>query len=170
MINIQKGLESYKQLATTIKGVNDINSLVELIYDNPKYDITNDLRDNEGMIDINYKNICATIKQEKNSLVVLPEIEVWDENKTLDFVSVNMVSYMQYHTTILEDGKLYVYFLSPYDEQNYYYVIDNKICRDGKIVEEIVEERENSNITEIDDIILRLMSLNISLKPIASVD
>lgn len=170
MISIQKGLEDFNELKNTIKGVKDINTLVELIYDNPRYNITNDLRDTRGVIDINYKSICATIKQEKNILVVLPEIEVWDEDKTLDFVNVNIVSYMQYHTTILEDGKLYVYFLSLYDEQNYYYVIDNKICRDGKIVEEIVEERENSNITEIDDIILRLMSLNMSLKPIASVD
>lgn len=170
MISIQKGLEDFNELKNTIKGVKDINTLVELIYDNPRYNITNDLRDTRGVIDINYKSICATIKQEKNILVVLPEIEVWDEDKTLDFVNVNIVSYMQYHTTILEDGKLYVYFLSLYDEQNYYYVIDNKICRDGKIVEEIVEERENSNITEIDDIILRLISLNMSLKPIASVD
>ena len=63
MINIHKGLQDYNELRTTINGVKDINSLVELIYDNPKYDITNDLRDTRGLIDLNFKNICATIKQ-----------------------------------------------------------------------------------------------------------
>ena len=36
MINIHKGLEDFNELRTIIKGVKDINSLVELIYDNPK--------------------------------------------------------------------------------------------------------------------------------------
>ena len=34
MISIQKGLEDFNELRTTINGVKDINSLVELIYDN----------------------------------------------------------------------------------------------------------------------------------------
>ena len=51
MINIHKGLQDYNELRTTIRGVKDINSLVELIYDNPKYDITNDLRDTSGLIE-----------------------------------------------------------------------------------------------------------------------
>ena len=85
MIKIYKGLEDFNELKTTIKGVKDINSLVELIYDNPKYGITNDLRDTRGVIDLNFKSICATIKQEENSLVVLDEVEVWDDDGVLDF-------------------------------------------------------------------------------------
>lgn len=65
MISIQKGLEDFNELRTTIKGVKDINTLVELIYDKPRYNITNDLRDTRGVIDINYKSICATIQQKK---------------------------------------------------------------------------------------------------------
>ena len=65
MISIQRGLEDFNELKTTIKGVSDINSLVELIYDNPKYNITNDLRDTRGCIDVNYKSICATIQQKE---------------------------------------------------------------------------------------------------------
>ena len=107
MINIHKGLQDYNELRTTINGVKDINSLVELIYDNPKYDITNDLRDTRGVIDLNFKNICATIKQGENGLSVLPEVEVWDDSGNLDFVVVNMYSYGRYNTSIREDGRIY---------------------------------------------------------------
>ena len=106
MINIHKGLQDYNELRTTINGVKDINSLVELIYDNPKYDITNDLRDTRGVIDLNFKTICATIKQGENGLSVLPEVEVWDDSGNLDFVVVNMYSYSKYNTSIREDGRI----------------------------------------------------------------
>lgn len=163
MISIQRGLEDFNELRTTIKGVNDINSLVELIYDNPKYDITNDLRDTRGCIDVNYKSICATIQQKEKDLEVLGEIEVWDNNGSLDFISVNMYSYVRYTLTLGSTRELYIHFSHPYDEQEYYYAVENKIYRDGKFIEEI---KESENIDEIDNIILRLIELNRPLKPI----
>lgn len=163
MISIQRGLEDFNELRTTIKGVNDINSLVELICDNPKYDITNDLRDTRGCIDVNYKSICATIQQKEDSLVVLGEVEVWDNNGSLDFISVNMYSYARYKSTLGSTGELCVHSFHPYDEQEYYYAVGNKIYRDGKFVEEI---KESENIDEIDNIILRLVELNRPLKSI----
>lgn len=163
MISIQRGLQDYNELRTTIKGVKDINSLVELIYDNPKYDITNDLRDTRGVIDLNFKTICATIKQGENGLSVLPEVEVWDDSGNLDFVVVDMYNYRKYKTSIREDGKIQITSSHPYDEQEYHYVVGNKVYRDGKFVEEI---KESENIDEIDNIILRLMELNRPLKSI----
>ena len=127
MISIHKGLQDYNELRTTIRGVKDINSLVELIYDNPKYDITNDLRDTSGLIDLNFKNICATIKQEENGLSVLPEVEVWDDSGNLDFVFVNMYSYSRYNTSIREDGRIQITSHHPYDEQKYQYIDGNNI-------------------------------------------
>ena len=165
MINIHKGLQDYNELRTTINGVKDINSLVELIYDNPKYSITNDLRDTRGIIDLNFKNICATIKQENNGLLVLPEVEVWDDSGNLDFVVVNMCSYGKYNTSIREDGKVYVKSSHPYDEQEYYYAVGNNIYRNGKFIEKI-KESEDHYIDGIDEIILRLMELNRPLKSI----
>jgi hypothetical protein len=163
MISIQKGLEDFNELRTTIKGVNDINSLVELIYDNPKYNITNDLRDTRGCIDINYKSICATIQQKEKDLEVLGETEVWDNNGSLDFISVNMYSYARYKLTLGSNGELCIHSFHPYDEQEYYYAVGNKIYRNGKFIEEI---KERENINEIDNIILRLIELNRPLKPI----
>ena len=165
MISIHKGLQDYNELRTTIRGVKDINSLVELIYDNPKYDITNDLRDTSGLIDLNFKNICATIKQEENGLSVLPEVEVWDDSGNLDFVVVNMYNYSKYNTSISEDGKVYVKSSHPYDEQEYYYAVGNNIYRNGKFIEKI-KESEDHYIDGIDEIILRLMELNRPLKSI----
>ena len=165
MINIHKGLQDYNELRTTINGVKDINSLVELIYDNPKYDITNDLRDTRGVIDLNFKNICATIKQEENGLSVLPEVEVWDDSGNLDFVLVNMYNYSKYNTSISEDGEVYVKSSHPYDEQEYYYAVGNNIYRNGKFIEKI-KESEDHYIDGIDEIILRLMELNRPLKSI----
>lgn len=164
MISIQKGLEDFNELKTTIKGIKDINTLVELIYDNPRYNITNDLRDTRGVIDINYKSICATIKQGEDSLVVLGDVEVWDNNGSLDFVSANMYNYSKYYTIIGNDGKVYVKSSHPYDEQEYYYAIGNNIYRGGKFVETL-EESKNHYIDGIDEIILRLMELNRPLKP-----
>ena len=115
MISIQKGLEDFNELRTTIKGVKDINTLVELIYDNPRYNITNDLRDTRGVIDINNKSICATIQQKEDSLVVLGDVEVWDNDGNLDFVLVNMYNYVKYNTGISEDGEVYVKSSHPYD-------------------------------------------------------
>lgn len=157
MIKVYKGLEDYKELRTTINGVKDINSLVELIYDNPKYDITNDLRDTRGVIDLNFKTICATIKQEENGLSVLPEVEVWDDSGNLDFVVVNMYSYRRYNTTFREDGRLQITSSHPYDEQEYHYVVGNKIYRGGKYIETI---KDKENIDGIDNMILRLMELD----------
>ena len=165
MINIHKGLQDYNELRTTINGVKDINSLVELIYDNPKYSITNDLRDTRGVIDLNFKNICATIKQENNGLSVLPEVEVWDDSGNLDFVLVNMYNYVKYNTGISEDGEVYVNSSHPYDEQEYYYAVGNNIYRNGKFIEKI-KESEDHYIDGIDEIILRLMELNRPLKSI----
>ena len=165
MISIQKGLQDYNELRTTINGVKDINSLVELIYDNPKYDITNDLRDTRGVIDLNFKNICATIKQEENGLSVLPEVEVWDDSGNLDFVVVDMYSYSKYNTGISEDGEVYVNSSHPYDEQEYYYAVGNNVYRNGKFIEKI-KESEDHYIDGIDEIILRLMELNRPLKSI----
>lgn len=165
MISIHKGLQDYNELRTTINGIKDINSLVELIYDNPKYDITNDLRDTRGVIDLNFKNICATIKQEKNGLSVLPEIEVWDDSGNLDFVVVNMYSYGKYNTSIREDGRIQITSSHLYDEQEYYYAVGNNIYRNGKFIEKI-KESEDHYIDGIDEIILRLMELNRPLKSI----
>lgn len=165
MINIHKGLQDYNELRTTINGVKDINSLVELIYDNPKYDITNDLRDTRGVIDLNFKTICATIKQEENGLSVLPEVEVWDNDGSLDFVLVNMYDYIKYNTGISEDGEVYVNSSHPYDEQEYYYAVGNNVYRNGKFIEKI-KESEDHYIDGIDEIILRLMELNRPLKSI----
>lgn len=159
MINIHKGLQDYNELRTTINGVKDINSLVELIYDNPKYDITNDLRDTRGLIDLNFKNICATIKQEENGLSVLPEVEVWDDSGNLDFVVVNMYSYSKYNTSIREDGRMQITSSHPYDEQEYHYVVGDKIYRDGKYVETYEENKEHY-IDGIDEMILRLIELD----------
>lgn len=163
MISIQKGLEDFNELRTTIKGVNDINSLVELICDNPKYDITNDLRDTRGCIDVNYKSICATIQQGEKGLEVLGEVEVWNNNGSLDFISVNMYSYARYKLTLGSNGELCIHSFHPYDEQEYYYAVGNKIYRDGRFVEKI---KESENIDGIDEIILRLMELNRPLKSI----
>ena len=165
MINIHKGLQDYNELRTTINGVKDINSLVELIYDNPKYDITNDLRDTSGLIDLNFKNICATIKQEENGLSVLPVVEVWDDSGNLDFVVVNMYSYGKYNTSIREDGRIQITSSHPYDEQEYYYAVGNNVYRNGKFIEKI-KESEDHYIDGIDEIILRLMELNRPLKSI----
>lgn len=159
MINIHKGLQDYNELRTTINGVKDINSLVELIYDNPKYDTTNDLRDTRGVIDLNFKNICATIKQEENGLSVLPEVEVWDDSGNLDFVVVDMYSYGKYNTSIREDGRIQITSSHPYDEQEYHYVVGNKIYRDGKYVETYEENKEHY-IDGIDEMILRLIELD----------
>ena len=165
MISIQKGLQDYNELRTTINGVKDINSLVELIYDNPKYSITNDLRDTRGVIDINYKSICATIQQKEDSLVVLGDVEVWDDNGNLDFVLVNMYDYVKYNTNFTEDGELHISSRHPYDEQNYHYLIGDKIYRDGKYVETYEENKEHY-IDGIDEIILRLIELDRPLKSI----
>lgn len=165
MISIQKGLEDFNELRTTVKGVKDINTLVELIYDNPRYNITNDLRDTKGVIDINYKSICATIQQKEDSLVVLGDVEVWDNDGNLDFVLVNMYDYVKYNMGISEDGKVYVNSSHPYDEQEYYYAVGNNIYRNGKFIEKI-KESEDHYIDGIDEIILRLMELNRPLKSI----
>ena len=165
MINIHKGLEDFNELRTTIKGVKDINTLVVLIYDNPRYNITNDLRDTRGIIDINYKRICATIKQEENGLSVLPVVEVWDDSGNLDFVVVNMYSYGKYNTSIREDGRIQITSSHPYDEQEYYYAVGNNVYRNGKFIEKI-KESEDHYIDGIDEIILRLMELNRPLKSI----
>lgn len=165
MISIQKGLEDFNELKTTIKGIKDINTLVELIYDNPRYNITNDLRDTKGVIDINYKSICATIKQGEDSLVVLEDVEVWDNNGSLDFISVNMYSYARYKLTFGSTGELCIHSFYPYDEQEYYYAVGNNIYRNGKFIEKI-KESEDHYIDGIDEIILRLMELNRPLKPI----
>lgn len=157
MIKVYKGLQDYNELRTTINGVKDINSLVELIYDNPKYDITNDLRDTRGVIDLNFKTICATIKQEENGLSVLPEVEVWDDSGNLDFVVVNMYSYRRYNITFREDGKLQITSSHPYDEQEYHYVVGNKVYRGAKYIETI---KDKENIDGIDNMILRLMELD----------
>lgn len=159
MISIHKGLEDFNELRTIIKGVKDINSLVELIYDNPKYNITNDLRADRGVIDLNFKSICATIQQRDNDLEVLGEVEVWDDNGSLDFVLVNMYSYRKYNTSIREDGKIHISSSHPYDEQEYHYVVGNKIYRDGKYVETYEENKEHY-IDGIDEMILRLIELD----------
>lgn len=165
MINIHKGLQDYNELRTTINGVKDINSLVELIYDNPKYDITNDLRDTRGVIDLNFKTICATIKQGENGLSVLPEVEVWDDSGNLDFVVVNMYSYSKYNTSIREDGRIQISSSHPYDEQNYHYLIGDKIYRDGKYIETFKEDKGHF-IDGLDERILRLIELDRPLKSI----
>lgn len=158
MINIQKCLEDFNELNTTIKGVKDINTLVELIYDNPRYSITNDLRDTNGVIDINYKSICATIKQEKNYLTLLPDVECWDN---ANYITVNMFCYKNYNFRFRDDGRLEVYSSHPYDEQEYYYALGNNIYRDGKFIEKI---EDDDSIDGIDNIILRLIELNKQLK------
>lgn len=165
MISIQRGLENFNELRTTIKGVEDINTLVELIYDNPRYNIKNDLRDTRGVIDLNFKNICATIKQGENGLSVLPEVEVWDDSGNLDFVLVNMYDYVKYNTNFTENGELHISSRHPYDEQNYHYLIGDKIYRDGKYIETFKEDKGHF-IDGLDEIILRLIELDRPLKSI----
>lgn len=157
MISIQKGLEDFNELSITIKGVKDINSLVELIYDNPKYDITNDLRKNWGIIDINYKSICATIKQEKDYLVVLPNIEIWDYEGNLDFININILDYNKYDIKFDNNGELCIGIDNSHN-RNYFYAIGNKIFKNNKLIE--IVEFDNLNINEVDMIILRLIKLN----------
>ena len=164
MISIQKSLEDFNELRTTINGVTDINTLAELIYDNARYNITNDLRENEGLIDINYKSICATVKQKKDNLVVLGDVKVWDNDGSLDFISVNMYSYARYKLTLGSTGELCIHTFHPYDEQEYYYAVGNNIYRNGKFIEKI-KESEDHYIDGIDEIILRLMELNRPLEP-----
>lgn len=161
MIKIYKGLEDYNELQITMRGVNDINSLVELISDSNKYEITNDLRE-QGMVDMNYKSICVTIEQVHNKLVIHKDIEVWDDEGKLDFVLVDMLAYSQYQTTILDDGMVKVFAPHPYDEQEYYYVVGNKVYRNGKYIETIVDKHD---IDGIDVMILRLIELNATLEP-----
>ena len=163
MISIQKGLEDYRELGTIIKGINDINSLVELIYDNPTYNIINDLRDTKGLIDLNFKNIWATIKQNNGYLTLLPEVEVWDEEKTLNFINVNMFNYSQYNVKFNDNGELCINIIKPYDEQDYYYIVGNKVYRQGKYIETI--EDNEPNLDGIDVMILRLIELNRVLEP-----
>lgn len=160
MISIKRGLEDYNELAITIQGVKDINTLVKLIYDNPRYDITNDLRDTRGIIDVNYKSICAAIKQENNCLTLLPDVECWDN---ANYITVNMYRYKRYDFRFRDDGRLEVYSSHPYDNQEYYYALGNNIYRDGKFIEKI---EDNNYIDGIDNIILRLIELNRSLKPL----
>lgn len=161
MIKIYKGLEDYNELQITMRGVNDINSLVELISDSNKYEITNDLRE-QGMVDMNYKSICVTIEQVHNKLVIHKDTEVWDDEGKLDFVLVDMLAYSQYQTTILDDGMVKVFASHPYDEQEYYYVVGNKVYRNGKYIETIVDKHD---IDGIDVMILRLIELNATLEP-----
>lgn len=163
MISIQKSLEDFNELRTTINGITDINTLAELIYDNARYNITNDLRENEGLIDINYKSICATVKQKKDNLVVLGDVKVWDNNDKSNFVVVNMFDYNKYNMNITEEGKIYVYALHPYDEQEYYYAVGNNIYRNGRFVEKI--KSVEYYIDSIDKIILKLIELNRTLEP-----
>lgn len=165
MISIRNGLEDFKDLSATIKGVKDINTLVKLIYDNPRSNIANDLRDTRGVIDINYKSICATIQQKEDSLVVLGDVEVWDNDGSLDFVLVNMYSYSNYNMGFGKDGKIHIRSSHPYDEQEYYYAVGNNVYRNGEFIEKI-EENKDHYIDGIDEIILRLMELNRPLKSI----
>ena len=96
---------------------------------------------------------------------MLPEVEVWDDSGNLDFVFVNMYSYSRYNTSIREDGRIQITSPHPYDEQEYHYIVGNKIYRGGKYVETF-EENEEHNIDGIDEMILRLIELDRPLKPI----
>ena len=71
-----------------------------------------------------------------------------------------MFCYKNYNFRFRDDGRLEVYSSHPYDEQKYYYALGNNIYRDGKFIEEIEDN------DEIDNIILRLIELNRSLKPL----
>lgn len=164
MIKIYKGLEDYKELCETVGGIKNLDTFVKLIKDNPNYDITNDLRKTDNMIDINFKHICATIKGTKHGLSVVGNVEVWDEDGTLDFVSVNMYEYNKYISEIRNDGYMQVSSIHPYDEQKYHYSVGNKIYRDGKYVETITSN-DTVMIDGIDEIKLRLMELDSKLKP-----
>lgn len=165
MISLQRGLEDYKELCSIISGVKDINMLVALISDNPRYNITNDLRNTDGVIDVNFKSICATIKQCSKYLSVLPDIEVWDEDGRLNFANVNIYAYSKYDWEIREDGRVQITSSHPYDEQKYHYAIGNNIYRDGKFVEKI-EESKDSFMDGLDEIVLRLIVLDRPLKSI----
>ena len=108
MISIQRGYEDWKELDYIVKNVKDINVFVDLIEGNNRYEITNDLREKRGLIDLNYKSICATIKQDKDRCVLsYDNVEVWDKDGGLDFVNVNMYAYGNYSVK-LSDYKMYV--------------------------------------------------------------
>lgn len=159
MIKVYKGLEDYKELREIVGGIKNLDTFVKLIKDNPNYDITNDLRETDNMIDVNFKHICATIKGTKLGLSVVGDVEVWDEDGTLDFVSVNMYEYNRYVSEIRDDGYMQVSSVHPYDEQEYHYAVGNKIYRDGKYVETITPNNKIM-IDGIDEIKLRLMELD----------
>ena len=148
MCEIDNTLDIFKENVAYYLGVDD-NSIIE------------EMKEQE----INFKNICSTIKQEENGLSVLPEVEVWDDSGNLDFVLVNMYNYVKYNTNFTEDGEVYVKSSHPYDEQEYYYAVGNNIYRNGKFIEKI-KESEDHYIDGIDEIILRLMELNRPLKSI----
>ena len=168
MINIQRGYEDWKELSEIVSNVKTLNTFVDLVDGNNRYEITNDLRD-EGMVDLNYKSICATILQKEDKLELdYKSVEVWDEDGALHFVNVNMYSYNKYRTTIRNDGRLEIDKLSPYDEQEYYWAIDNKIYRGNKYIESI-DYDEESNLTLVDTMILKLMEKNSKLKGITAI-
>lgn len=159
MIKVYKGLEDYKELCEIVGGIKNLDTFVKLIKNNPNYDVTNDLRETDSMIDVNFKHICATIKGAKHGLSVVEDVEVWDEDGTLDFISVDMYEYNQYVSEIRDDGYMQVSSIHPYDEQKYHYAVGNKIYRDGKYVETITPNNKIM-IDGIDEIKLRLMELD----------
>ena len=86
-----------------------------------------------------------------------------EEVSTGDFVVVDMYSYGKYNTSIREDGRIQITSSHPYDEQEYHYVVGNKIYRDGKYIETFKEDKGHF-IDGLDERILRLIELDRPLK------
>ena len=169
MISLQKGYEDWKELSEIVSNVKTLNTFVDLVDGNGRYDITNDLRETKNCIDLNYKSICATIVQNKNGLTLSPDnVEVWGNDGSLNFIYLdNIIEYSRYSVKLREDGETQITRISPYDEQDYYYAVGKKICRKGKVIEVINET--DSTITKLDIMILKLMKYNDKLEGICAI-
>lgn len=171
MINIQRGYKDWKELSEIVSNVKTLNTFVDLVDGNNRYGITNDLRD-RGMIDFNYKSICATIKQEDKYLSLSPSgVEVWGDDGGLDFVYIdNIIEYGNYEVKLRDDGKTQITKISPYDEQEYYYAIDRKVYRKGQLIKNLSEYGSiDDRMNEVDNMILELIEHNKDLQSICAI-
>lgn len=164
MINLDKSYEEFNELRSIVDNVRDLDTLVALMTNNNIYDITNDLRDTDNLIDVNYKSLCVTIKQMKNRLQLLGDAEVWS-NTGRTMLNVNFYNYFKYNSRTLEDGRLYCYSRHPYDDQDYFYSYDRKIYRKGKLIREVPSYEILGELSIRDQMVLELMDLDRSLEP-----
>lgn len=163
MISLARSYEEYEEIRKIIKGVKDLDTLVALISDNNKFCITNDLRETKKMIDFNYKSLCITIKQNGNDLSITGYTEIWSDT-TCTMISLNLGSFYKYRTRITEHNEVYCYSLHPYDNQDYHYSYNNKIYRNGKLIDIVAKEEMYDEMSYADNMILKLMQLDEKLE------